>query len=74
MLSRDGHLCLADFGLAKVNVTDNTSKTFCGTMEYMAPEIIKGEGHGKAVDWWSLGILIFDLLTGSVCFFKFYLI
>lgn len=65
LLASDGHLCLADFGLAKVNVTDNTARTFCGTIEYMAPEIIKGSGHGKAADWWSLGILIYDMLTGS---------
>lgn len=66
LLAADGHLCIADFGLAKVNVTDESSaKTFCGTVEYMAPEIIKGSGHGKAVDWWSLGILICDTLTGD---------
>mmetsp|Transcript_13646 Transcript_13646/g.17181 ORF Transcript_13646/g.17181 Transcript_13646/m.17181 type:complete len:302 (-) Transcript_13646:508-1413(-) len=66
LLSSDGHLRLADFGLAKVNVTDDSAKTFCGTIEYMAPEIIKGSGHGKGVDWWSLGILICDALTGQV--------
>mmetsp|Transcript_13647 Transcript_13647/g.17182 ORF Transcript_13647/g.17182 Transcript_13647/m.17182 type:complete len:435 (-) Transcript_13647:64-1368(-) len=65
LLSSDGHLRLADFGLAKVNVTDDSAKTFCGTIEYMAPEIIKGSGHGKGVDWWSLGILICDALTGQ---------
>merc|ERR1712232_253675 len=65
LLSSDGHISIADFGLAKVNVTDDSAKTFCGTIEYMAPEIINGSGHGKGVDWWSLGILICDCLTGD---------
>ena len=38
---------------------------FCGTIEYMAPEILTRSGHGKAVDWWSLGALMYDMLTGS---------
>jgi len=65
MITQEGHLALADFGLAKVNVTEKDSaKTICGTVEYMAPEIIRCVGHGKAVDWWSLGILIYDMMTG----------
>jgi len=65
MLSQEGHLALADFGLAKINVTEsNSAKTFCGTVEYMAPEIIRCVGHGKAVDWWSFGILVYDMITG----------
>jgi serine/threonine protein kinase len=56
LLARTGHLKITDFGLSKQGVTAGVNKayTFCGTPEYLAPEIIKGTGHDKAVDWWSL--------------------
>jgi serine/threonine protein kinase len=56
LLDAEGHLKLTDFGLSKSGVTDGTKKTFtfCGTPEYLAPEILKGIGHDKAVDFWSL--------------------
>jgi protein kinase X len=62
LLDNDGHVKLTDFGFAKF-VVDRTW-TMCGTPDYLAPEIIAGNGHGKAVDWWSLGILIFEMLAG----------
>ncbi|MCJ1314022.1 serine/threonine protein kinase psk1 [Agyrium rufum] len=65
MLDQDGHLLLTDFGLSKVGCGDDFCTSFLGTIEYMAPEIIEGSGYGMEVDWWSLGAVGVDLLTGS---------
>lgn len=66
LLDADGHLLLTDFGLSKVSVEDaDTCNSMLGTVEYMAPEVVKGVKYGKAVDWWSFGALGFDLLTGN---------
>lgn len=66
LLDSEGHLLLTDFGLSKVAVDeDTTCRSFLGTVEYMAPEVILGVEYGMAVDWWSLGALGFDLLTGA---------
>eukprot|EP01132_Coremiostelium_polycephalum_P005243 gene5243-6524_t len=73
LLDAEGHIKLTDFGLSKSGITSvvggkygegQFATTFCGTPEYLAPEIITGVGHGKAADWWSVGILLFEMLTG----------
>ncbi|XP_039604368.1 cGMP-dependent protein kinase 1 [Polypterus senegalus] len=65
MLDRHGYIKLVDFGFAKEIVRGEKTYSFCGTPEYLAPEIIKNEGHDFAADFWSLGVLIYELLTGS---------
>ncbi|XP_008945909.1 PREDICTED: ribosomal protein S6 kinase alpha-5-like, partial [Merops nubicus] len=69
LLDSDGHVVLTDFGLSKEFLTDENERaySFCGTIEYMAPDIVRGgdTGHDKAVDWWSVGVLMYELLTGA---------
>jgi serine/threonine protein kinase len=67
VLDKSGYIKLTDFGLAKENIGDDvTTQTFCGTPEYLAPEIIRGDKYGKGVDNWCLGILLFEMLYGFV--------
>ena len=66
LICEDGHLKLTDYGLVK---KAKTTSTFCGTPEYMAPEMIQQLPYTKAVDWWSLGIVIYELLTGLPPFY-----
>ncbi|XP_031426573.1 cGMP-dependent protein kinase 2 [Clupea harengus] len=65
MLDADGYIKLVDFGFAKKMKCGQKTWTFCGTPEYVAPEIILNKGHSFSVDFWSLGILVFEILTGS---------
>ena len=68
LLDRDGYLKMTDFGFAK-KVGDNRTWTLCGTPDYLAPEVVSGQGHGKGVDWWTLGILIYEMLASYPPFY-----
>lgn len=71
LIDRDGYIKITDFGLSKQGIIDNHgANSFCGTPEYLAPEVIDNLGHGKAVDWWSLGAIIFEMLTGLPPFYS----
>lgn len=71
LLTNDGHIVMTDFGLSKegLHSSDDRTATFCGTPEYLAPEILEGARYGKAVDWWSFGTLVFEMLTGLPPFY-----
>jgi serine/threonine protein kinase len=62
LINADGYVKLTDFGFAKV--IEHRTYTLCGTPEYIAPEVLLNKGHGKPVDWWTLGILIYEMIVG----------
>lgn len=74
LLDANGHIVITDFGLSKELNNENNGRaySFCGTIEYMAPEVVRGgsAGHDIAVDWWSVGVLTYELLTGASPFTK----
>ncbi|XP_021932381.1 ribosomal protein S6 kinase alpha-5-like isoform X2 [Zootermopsis nevadensis] len=67
LLDSSGHIAVADYGLCKF-LSRNKAYSFCGTEGYLAPEMFSGRGYSKAVDWWSIGILTYEMLTGSMPF------
>ena len=66
VLDNEGHAMLTDFGLSKEGVGEHNAgaKSFCGSVAYLAPEMLKRCGHGKAVDWYLLGVVMYELLVG----------
>lgn len=72
MLDNKGNVRLTDFGLSKEGVSDHSTgaNSFCGTPEYIAPEVLLRQGHGRAVDWWSLGALLYEMVTGLPPFYS----
>jgi len=69
LLDKTGHIRITDFGLAKVHDGKSDVKTICGTDLYMAPEMLSGNGYGKAVDYWSVGAILYEMLTGDPPFY-----
>ena len=71
VLDEEGHAMLTDFGLSKEGVYDNfMARSFCGSLAYLAPEMVKRQGHGKAVDWYLLGVLLYEMLVGVPPYFS----
>ncbi|KAH7093982.1 AGC/Akt protein kinase [Auriculariales sp. MPI-PUGE-AT-0066] len=70
LLDYTGHIALCDFGLCKLNMGEQEkTNTFCGTPEYIAPELLRSQGYTKTVDWWTLGVLLFEMMTGLPPFY-----
>ena len=71
VIDEEGHMALTDFGLSKEGIEgDVQAQSFCGSIAYLAPEMVQRKGHGKSVDWYLLGVLIFEMLVGIPPFYS----
>ncbi|XP_065178137.1 RAC-gamma serine/threonine-protein kinase-like [Sycon ciliatum] len=71
LLDKEGHIKITDFGLCKEEITYGaTTKTFCGTPEYLAPEVLEDNDYGRAVDWWGLGVVMYEMMCGRLPFYN----
>ena len=70
LIDEMGYIRLTDFGLSRMLLKDEVALSFCGTAEYLAPEMIDETGHNKAVDFWALGVLIYEMIVGIPPFYN----
>lgn len=71
LIDSDGHIKITDFGLCKQEISfADTTKTFCGTPEYLAPEVLEDNDYGHAVDWWGFGVVLYEMLCGRLPFYN----
>ena len=70
LIDQDGYIQIIDFGLARMLGKSQAAFTMCGTPEYLAPEIINDAGYDKGVDWWALGVMIYEMVIGVTPFFN----
>ena len=70
MIDSDGYIKIIDFGLARLLENDEVAQTYCGTAEYFAPEVLKQCGYDNMVDYWAIGILLYEMIVGVTPFFS----
>ncbi|KAE9551538.1 hypothetical protein FO519_005252 [Halicephalobus sp. NKZ332] len=70
LLDKDGHIKIADFGLCKEDISfQDRTRTFCGTPEYLAPEVLEDNDYGRSVDWWGVGVVMYEMMCGRLPFY-----